>query len=38
MLMEDKETFLTSEALAGLGGGGTEGRGRLANFGLMCID
>ena len=34
----DRETFLTREDLAGLGGGGTEGRGRLANLGLMCIE
>ena len=35
--MEDKDTFLAREDLAGLGGGGTEGRGRFANLGLMCI-
>jgi len=35
--MDGKDEFLTSEDLTGLGGGGTEGRGRLANLGLMCI-
>jgi len=30
--------FLAREDLTGLGGGGTEGRGRFANLGLICID
>ena len=30
--------FLAREDLAGLGGGGTDGRGRLANLGLICMD
>lgn len=30
--------FLAREDLTGLGGGGTDGRGRFANLGLMCMD